>query len=300
VIPGTVRLISGLKASARCLAAAVAGVAAAWVCAALNAAPAVHVGLSHVPIAVADLEQAAADYSRLGFALKEGRLHPNGIRNRHVKFPDGTELELITAPAATDALTRYYRTVIAAGDGPAFLSLDAHPADVAARQVTAAGLPAHVSGGYVDFPYESALGYVFFAGLNQSPTDRPEHFAHRNGAQRLIGVTLAGSDLTPERRLFRALGVTEVPCGRGAGAGVTCVVLHDGSRIRLESTAGGARAAIVELELRIADPSRLIAVLDAGHVQFVTDPSRSRISINGGITHGITLTFATVESHDSR
>src|SRR5262245_52400491 len=106
-----------------------AGLAAIWVCAALDAAPAVHVGLSHVPIAVADLEQAAADYSRLGFALKDGRPHPNGIRNCHVKFRDGTEIELITAPAATDPLTRYYRSVIAAGDRAAFLSLDAHPGD---------------------------------------------------------------------------------------------------------------------------------------------------------------------------
>jgi catechol 2,3-dioxygenase-like lactoylglutathione lyase family enzyme len=289
-----------VRACARCLAVAATGFAATWLCAALDAAPAVHVGLSHIPIAVADLEQAAVDYSRLGFALKEGRPHPDGIRNRHVKFRDGTEIELITAPAATDVLTRYYRSVIAAGDQAAFLSLDAHPAEIAAQQVTAAALPAHVSGGYVDFPYESPLGYVFFAGLNQSPTDRPEHFAHRNGAQSLIGVTLAGSDLRPERRLFRALGVTEAPCVREDAARVTCVALHDGSRVRLESTAGHARTAIVELELRIADPSRLIAVLDAAHVPFVADSSRSRISINGGITHGVTLTFATVESHDSR
>jgi hypothetical protein len=66
-------------------------------------------GLDHVPIAVNDLERAAAGYRRLGFALKPGRPHDNGIRNQHVKFRDGTELELITAPDARDALTRTYR-----------------------------------------------------------------------------------------------------------------------------------------------------------------------------------------------
>ena len=62
-------------------------------------------GLEHVNIAVADLEAASARYRDLGFSLKPGTPHTSGIRNEHAKFPDGTELELITAPAATDALT---------------------------------------------------------------------------------------------------------------------------------------------------------------------------------------------------
>ena len=56
---------------------------------ALAAAPIV-AGLDHVPVAVRDLEAAAADYRRLGFVLKPGRPHANGIRNVHAKFADGT------------------------------------------------------------------------------------------------------------------------------------------------------------------------------------------------------------------
>jgi hypothetical protein len=67
------------------------------------------IGLRHVPVAVADLNRAASDFERLGFALKVGRPHDDGIVNRHAKFTDGTEVELITAPAATDALTGHYR-----------------------------------------------------------------------------------------------------------------------------------------------------------------------------------------------
>jgi catechol 2,3-dioxygenase-like lactoylglutathione lyase family enzyme len=79
-------------------------------------------GLDHIPIAVKDLEAAAARYRQLGFALKPGRPHENGIRNQHVKFPDGTELELITAPKAVDALTATYSRHLASGDRPAFLA----------------------------------------------------------------------------------------------------------------------------------------------------------------------------------
>jgi hypothetical protein len=80
------------------------------------------IGLDHIPIAVGDLARAADDYRALGFALKPGRPHDNGIQNQHVKFTDGTELELITAPAAGDALTTTYRRHLENGDGPAFLA----------------------------------------------------------------------------------------------------------------------------------------------------------------------------------
>jgi catechol 2,3-dioxygenase-like lactoylglutathione lyase family enzyme len=152
-------------------------------------APAV-IGLDHVPIAVRDLEAAAETYRALGFSLKPGQPHRNGIRNQHVKFPDGTELELITAPEARDALTTKYRRHLEHGDGPAFLALFTPDAARAPQ-----GLHA-------------SLHYLFFGARNASPTDRPEHFAHANTATSLISVWLAGENLEQERMLFTRLGAT--------------------------------------------------------------------------------------------
>ena len=118
---------SRVTLAGRITSVAFVAICATWFSPAVPAEPAARVGISHVNIAVANLDGASADYARLGFALKEGRPHPDGIRNRHVKFPDGTEIELITAPEATDALTTHYRQLIGAGDGPAFLSLDVEP-----------------------------------------------------------------------------------------------------------------------------------------------------------------------------
>jgi len=56
-------------------------------------------GLDHIVVAVKDLEAAAERYRGFGFTLKPGRPHANGIRNLHVKFPDGTEIELLTVDA---------------------------------------------------------------------------------------------------------------------------------------------------------------------------------------------------------
>jgi hypothetical protein len=118
--------------------------------------------------------------------LKPGRPHDNGIRNQHAKFLDGTELELITAPEARDDLTATYRKHLAAGDGPAFVAFHVPGLSQAGRN--------------------AAPPYVFFGGLNRSPTDKPEHFTHPNGAEALIGVWLADDDLSRERTLLQAIG----------------------------------------------------------------------------------------------
>jgi catechol 2,3-dioxygenase-like lactoylglutathione lyase family enzyme len=171
------------------------------------------VGLDHVPIAVANLDQAADRYRALGFTLKPGRPHANGITNQHAKFADGTELELITAPEARDALTTTYRRHLAQGDGPAFLALFAPDLDRATERLRAERITASRRGPIVDLE-GPGFEYLFLGGRNASPTDRPEHFAHANGATSLIAVWLAG-ELSSESRLLEALGArvtTEEVC----------------------------------------------------------------------------------------
>ncbi len=150
-------------------------------------------GLSHVPTAVRDLEGMRARYQRLGFALKPGRPHDNGIRNFHIKFRDGTEIELITAAEARDDFTAHYVDFLRGGDGPAFLALHAPSGARLLQALREAGVDARQGRYGVSFPSDHPLDHIFFGGLNQSPTDRPEHFAHRNTAESLIAVWLVAS-----------------------------------------------------------------------------------------------------------
>jgi catechol 2,3-dioxygenase-like lactoylglutathione lyase family enzyme len=151
--------------------------------------PSVSISLDHVVLAVNDLEAAAARFRSFGFVLKPGWPHSNGIRNEHVKFKDGTELELLTAPEARDDLTTRYRKHLAAGDGPAYLAL----------MVRGAAAP-------TDKP-----PYIFFGGRNASPTDKPGHFAHANTAESLVAVWLAGADFSRERALLERFGAKKAP-----------------------------------------------------------------------------------------
>jgi len=131
-------------------------------------------GLDHIPIVVRDLDRAAADFSALGFVLKPGRPHANGLRNVHAKFPDGTELELITPRAPVDELSRRYVEWLRQGEGPVSLGL------------------------FAPRSAPSSMEGIFFDKRQKSPTDRPEHFAHPNGASTLAAVWLAGSPAEPQ------------------------------------------------------------------------------------------------------
>ncbi len=161
-------------------------------------------GLDHMPLAVRNLDEAAANFSRLGFAIKPGRLHNDGIRNKHVKFPNGGGIELITASNPTDALAQEYTDFLAHGDGPAFWSL--YSPDLAALTTFLAQrhLDPTNTGDVVTFSQAVAPHRLFFADRLRSPTDGPAYWSHPNTAYQLQAIWLAGA--SAERQLLVSLG----------------------------------------------------------------------------------------------
>ena len=211
-------------------------------------------GLSHVPVAVADLEAAGELYARLGFALKPGRPHDNGIRNLHIKFRDGTEVELITASQARDELTGEYVDFLRGGDGPAFLAFHASSSAPLVRALRAAGMDARAGRYGVSFAGDHPLDHLFFGGLNHSPTDRPEHFAHRNTAESLIAVWLASDRRARHDRLLSRLGARQRGTARVPPLGLDArrVPLPSGEVLLLPAQARRlADRPIVGLTLRV-------------------------------------------------
>lgn len=241
-----------------------------------HSAAAVVAGLDHVPIAVRDLEAAAETYRRLGFSLKAGRPHDNGIRNQHAKFPDGTELELITAPEARDPLTRTYRRHLEQGDGPAFLALFAPDRSRIPQNLT------------------PPLGYLFFGPRNASPTDRAEHFAHGNSAESLVAVWLSDEDLAPERMLFQRLGATIARRVVYVPGRVEADVarFHEGEVLLLPAShqrVAGRRIVGVTLRVRsVAAAGTLLKSHDV-NVSATADPSSKSLFIAPESAHGLWL-----------
>jgi hypothetical protein len=152
------------------------------------------VRLDHVVVAVDDLERASDVWRSLGFRLKPGSEHPNGIRNAHAKFADGTELELLTVEEPSDGLADWYQGFISAGGGGAFLSLSAGAIEDVARNLKRVGLEAMINRGaafdYASFPPDHPLHQVFFIDYRHPVRDPAEVMGHANGASGLREVWL--------------------------------------------------------------------------------------------------------------
>lgn len=161
-------------------------------------------GIDHIPLAVQDLARATADFERLGFTLKPGRPHTDGIRNAHIKFPDHTELELITAQSPTDALAADYTNFLKSGDGPAFWSLRAPNLPALTQRLAALHIAPTNHDDLVTFPQSAFPHRLFFADSPASPTDTPATFQHPNTAYHLQAIWLAGA--SDEAHLAQTLG----------------------------------------------------------------------------------------------
>ena len=224
-------------------------------------------GLDHIPVVVKDLARATADFERLGFVLKPGRPHDNGLRNAHVKFADGTEIELISPTAAIDALSVEYIEWLRDGDGPFSLGL------------------------YRPGSKNTPPPGVFFDARQHSPTDGPEHFEHPNSAVALSGVWLAGSPA--ERQLEKLPGAKVVGGAFCApfGYGIRAVHFKDAELVLLPERMRIVRGRpIVAATVTVKHLLTAQGFLDAMRVRYRREPGCGRNSL-WVEAHGLWLEF---------
>jgi len=210
-----------------------------------------------VVIAVTDLGSASATFrDTLGFSLKPGRVHENGLRNVHIRFGDGSALELITTgPGESDELSESYRRFLERGDGGAFVALSAGPPDSVLGRLGALAAEAVVFEGrafdWVSFPAGHPLHAFFFVHVRVRAPDEPAQLHHRNGALGLAEVwieTVASQELSDMLARFDAPS-----CGRVEGPdGLTgwAYGLSDGMLVasRVDPSRDGSRVRAVALD----------------------------------------------------
>ncbi len=164
------------------------------------------VRIDHIPLVVRDLDRAVDTYHRLGFTIKPGRFHADGIRNMHVKFANGAGIELITAGAPTDDLTSHYLVLLAQGEGPAFVGFYTADSTALEGRLHQSGIPYELDGNILQFS-DPGLAWPFVLDtLNLAPNEKTEYFQHPNTASTTIGIWIAGGDQTRMLKLLRALG----------------------------------------------------------------------------------------------
>jgi catechol 2,3-dioxygenase-like lactoylglutathione lyase family enzyme len=219
--------------------------------AAASAASAVR-GLDHIPVAVADLDRAKADYEALGFVLKPGQPHRNGLRNVHAKFPDGSEIELITAAAAMDELSAAYVEWLKGGDGAPFAGFYAPALNSLVRLIADLGLPLTLRDGIAVFPAPSPFSHLFFGRRQRSPTDAPEHFAHPNTAFGLVRVWLSEDAATQSLLRMLALPHADEPRCAPFGTSQAILAMTEGEIVFVRPAAAGSRRPILGVTIAVA------------------------------------------------
>lgn len=214
--------------------------------------------LDHVVLVVRDLDAAAAGFARHGFRLKQGRLHPNNLLNRHIKFRDGTSIELMTvAGEPRDAMAREYAELLAAGEGgvyAAFTVSDIAGPEQAARSLQLASTRSG-SGGwrFLSFPASSPAAAVFFGAGTFTVQDPDSLVAHEPDVAGLDELWLEGSPQLGA--LLERLGARRCGDARAAGGlrGERWA-LSRGSVVIVPARSSAARPRVLGVVLRLRSP----------------------------------------------
>jgi catechol 2,3-dioxygenase-like lactoylglutathione lyase family enzyme len=162
--------------------------------------------LDHVIIVVRDLDVAADRFAKLGFRLKPGRLHANNLLNRHVKFRDGSGIELMTVQGEPgDQMARNYVDLLAAGEGGVYVALTASDLAPARKAADALKVPTRNSSSgpwsFLSFPGSAAA--AFFLSSGGTPFRDPEPIvSHQPDVNGLAEAWVEG-DATVARLLER-------------------------------------------------------------------------------------------------
>jgi hypothetical protein len=123
----------------------------------------------------------------------------------HVKFPDGAGIELLTAPKSVEAMSAHYMDHLRDGEGPAFLSFHARDTGRLHTALRDGGYEFRQDGESTTL-MAPEFSFLFFVRDNRSPTDRPDDFAHTNGATALSAVWVATENGESLARLLVPLG----------------------------------------------------------------------------------------------
>ena len=169
--------------------------------------------VDHVITVVADLDSAILAYEALGFTVKKGRLHENGLLNAHIKFNNGTSLELMSVVGEpTDEIAKEYASLLRQGESGVYLALTGMPVDELASRLdgldTDYTITKSKNWDYLTFPGNSRLAHIFFINYHVNSNDSPEILTHNNSAQGIASVWIEGEEEV--KALLDGLGLMPV------------------------------------------------------------------------------------------
>jgi len=169
--------------------------------------------IDHVITVVADLDSAIRAWEELGFTVKPGSLHENGLLNAHIKFNNNTSVELMSVMREpTDDLAKEYAELLTHGEGGVYLALTGIKTSELAGRLEELAIQYNRLPGknwdYITFPQRSDLAHVFFIDYHIQVNASKEMLTHKNSTKGIEAVWIDGDDKV--RHLLEGLGLMPV------------------------------------------------------------------------------------------
>ena len=185
-----------------------------------------NIRIDHVITVVTDLDSAVKAYEELGFTIKQGRFHDNGLINAHIKFKNNTSYELMSIKGEpTDEIARKYADLLKHGKGGVFLALSGIETAEMERRLNELDIEYNTLPGknwnYITFPQNSSLAHIFFIDYHFKTNDSKEVLTHNNFTKGIETVWLEGDEKT--KHLLESLGLrpvrirSDIKLGAGQG-----------------------------------------------------------------------------------
>ncbi len=240
--------------------------------------------LDHLVIAVKNLEQSKNLFeSRLGFTLKPGRLHPNGIKNEFVKFRNGSYIELLTVETPEDKISIHYSELLKSREGGAFAVLKSDSLAKVTSFFNKSPISAELQESEpfyksITLKTGGALKNFFLIEYLAPQKENPSFTNHLNGVSELFALWINTPDLEKTLREFSDLkfeigGKIKIPVF--AKEGIT-VDLNKGKIYLFENAAEGS---IIGMTLICKNIKQVSEILRSNGLKFNENLSQNEKSI---------------------
>ena len=164
--------------------------------------------IDHTPVVVENLRDASKQFEELGFLIKPGHEHENGINNNHIKFRDSTSIEIVEISESRDDITKSYLEHLSNGEGGTYLALRISSIDEMNKKLKKANIDHKItklkSFTYITFPNEKGMNQIFLIYYNFR-NDSDGFTFHPNKSNGIKEVWIQGDSTTIS--LLDALGI---------------------------------------------------------------------------------------------
>ncbi len=215
-----------------------------------------NIRIDHVIAVYKDLDSIKNIYTEMGFTIKPGRLHENGLTNAHIKFKNGSGFELMSVSDGNeDHLSSLYKALLNDKEGGVYVCLTGLDINEIAKLLRKESINYHITKSklwtYMTFPDYAGLEHFFIINYHTQILEKPVFLKHPNGCYGYNFITIEGNENTS--LFLKALGLVKKYNNNG-----TTIYHTSTGQINLIDMNKNKRPRITEVSFYCSNPFTII------------------------------------------